>query len=270
MGGGVPVQAGDPGPGQEAPHFAFHLFGAYAVLLDGSGLALGAVLRNFLEKAAVMADEAVRGLMAGQGDAALAALEDVAAKEAEQGPGIAAAVQKEQGLFLSFEHAFQGGEQGPGDDLDGLIAPLGFQVDEVDLRQSLGGDPAGEVEITIFAGLGQVVGGDLEGWRRPEPPSRPPACPGRGLRPGPGRGDRLPVCKRGRALRPPPPAPGGAGGRRPRSGLPTTTSTSPRTRRRHWSRRAASERPLCNTVTRGPKRERKARATRVGQGDLGQ
>ncbi len=40
---------------------------------------------------------------------------------------------------------------------------MGFQVDEVDLRQGLGGDPAGEVEITVFTGLGQVIGGDLGG-----------------------------------------------------------------------------------------------------------
>ena len=33
----------------------------------------------------------------------------------------------------------------------------------MNLRQGLGGDPAGEVEIAVFAGSGQVVGGDLGG-----------------------------------------------------------------------------------------------------------
>ena len=58
--------------------------------------------------------------MVGQGDAALVALEDVAAKEAEQGPGIAPAVQKEQGLFPPGQDVFQGREQRPGDDLETL------------------------------------------------------------------------------------------------------------------------------------------------------
>jgi len=93
VGGGVPVQAGHPCPGQQAPQFALHLLGAHPVLLDGGGLALGAALRHLLAEAAVVADEAVLShLMAGHGHAALAALEDVAAKQAKKGPGIAPAV----------------------------------------------------------------------------------------------------------------------------------------------------------------------------------
>ena len=33
----------------------------------------------------------------------------------------------------------------------------------MNLRQGLGSDPAGQVEIAVFAGLGQVIGGDLGG-----------------------------------------------------------------------------------------------------------
>ena len=100
-------------------------------------------------------------LMPGQGHAALDTLEDVAAEETEEGPGVAPAVQKEQGLLAAGEHAFQGRQQGPGDDLAGRPAALGLQIDEMNLRQGLGGDPAGQVEIAVFAGPGLVVSGDL-------------------------------------------------------------------------------------------------------------
>ena len=86
---------------------------------------MGAVLRHRLGITAVMADQAVLGLVMGQGHAAIAALEDLAAKETEQGPGITPAIEKQQGLFTPAEHVLQGREQGPGNDLETLVASLG-------------------------------------------------------------------------------------------------------------------------------------------------
>ena len=47
-----------------------------------------------------MADQALRRPVVGQGDAALAALENLPAKKTEMGGGKAPAVQKQQGLLL--------------------------------------------------------------------------------------------------------------------------------------------------------------------------
>jgi hypothetical protein len=90
-----------------------------------------------------MADEAVPGVVLGQGHAAVLALEDVAAKQAKHHGGIAPAVQKQQDLFSPFQGISYCGNQGRGDDFQANAAPLLLKVDELYLRQGLWGDPPG-------------------------------------------------------------------------------------------------------------------------------
>ncbi len=124
---------------------------------------MGALLRHRLGIAAVMADQTVLVLVVGQGHAAMAALEHLAAKEAEHGPGVPPAIEEQQGLFPPAEHLFQGSVQRPGDHLETFVAPLGPQVHQLDFGQGLGRDPAVEFQIAIFAFPGIMAGGHLGG-----------------------------------------------------------------------------------------------------------
>ena len=110
-----------------------------------------------------MADQAILVLVVGQGHAAMAALEHLAAKEAEHGPGVPPAIEEQQGLFPPAEHLFQGGVQRPGDHLETFVAPLGPHVHQPDVGQTLGRDPVVESQIAVFAFPGIMAGGHLGG-----------------------------------------------------------------------------------------------------------
>ena len=69
--------------------------------------------------------------------------------------------------------------------------------------QGLGGYPAGQSADSGNALAAPGKKCSPMGWPTPGAPRRPPVCPGRGPRPGPGRGGPPRACRPGRVLRPP-------------------------------------------------------------------
>jgi hypothetical protein len=102
-------------------------------------------------------------VMLGQGHAALLALEDGAAEQAEHHRGIAAAIKEKKSLFPPRQNLAHRLGQGRGDDLQAGAAPLLLEVDQLHLRQGLGGDPPGQGEIAVPAFPGPEIGAHRRG-----------------------------------------------------------------------------------------------------------
>ena len=124
MGRGVPVQASHSGFRPQTAHFALHPFRTHPMLFYGRGLAGWAALGHVFFIAAVMADQAVPGVVLGQGHAALFTLENVAAEKTEKHGGVTPAVEKKESLLSPLQGFSDCSDQRWGDDLQACAAPV--------------------------------------------------------------------------------------------------------------------------------------------------
>ena len=95
---GVAVEPRDARAGKFLAQAFFEVLGAFTEKINILGLALGTKLRDWLDRAAVMAFKAVAVLVMRHGDAAIDALHGSATTAAENRPRIAATVDEHEGL----------------------------------------------------------------------------------------------------------------------------------------------------------------------------
>ena len=114
-------------------------------------------------EAADVADEAFFATVVGEGDGAVVALDDVAARRALEGAGEAAAVEENDDLFVGFEAFFDGSTKDVRD--NGVTAfmflRLDAHVDDAGERKGGSVGSFGEFDELVFAKLGVLEG--LEG-----------------------------------------------------------------------------------------------------------
>src|SRR5690349_4370783 len=129
----VAVEAGDARAGKFLAQAFFEVLGTFAEKINVFGLALGAKLGDWLNRAAVVAFEAVALLVMGHGNAAIDALHRSSATAAQHGPGIAAAVDEHESLCFVVEAHLNAGVELRRDGA-GLMRLLKFfaQVDNFD------------------------------------------------------------------------------------------------------------------------------------------
>lgn len=165
--GDVGVDAEGAGLGEEIVDFFFDALRAQAKLFDEGALAGGADFPGGGAECAVVADEVSGGAVLGvlvedEGDAAVAAADDVAAGTAEDMAGVAAAVDQQDDLFLLCEAVGDGVFQRSRE--NAFVAHREFlaHVDQGGFGERLFEDALGEFDVA--AGFGAFfVRGDVGG-----------------------------------------------------------------------------------------------------------
>ena len=150
--GGVPVQAGHPGGRKKALQKFFEFLGPQAVVPDFVGPAVRAGGPGRAGVAAVVAAVGIGPLMIGQADAAVPAFQGGAAGRADGVAGVAAPVQKNQGLLAPLEGFADGRDELGGE----VFAHPAFvldraQVQDGNLGQGLGLNPTAQADAQELA-----------------------------------------------------------------------------------------------------------------------
>src|SRR5690348_14357486 len=138
---GVAVESRDARAGKFLAQAFFQMFGAFAEKINVLGLALWAEFRDGLERAAIVAFEAVALLMMRHGNAAIDALHRGAAAAAQHGPGVSPTIDQDERLRSVCETFLNSGVELGGNRASLMrLLKLFAQVDNFDVCEGAVGD----------------------------------------------------------------------------------------------------------------------------------